>query len=332
MGEYSFVQALNRALREEMRRDERVYVVGEGVVTLGRAGQRPKITQGLFDEFGPARVRESPLSETAIAGSSAGAALGGLRPVACFNMLDFMLPALDEILAKAGMWRYEHGGSDGMSVPVVFEAYFGGGASYSAEHSRSVLVWFMHAPGLKVAVPTTPYDGYGLMKTAIRDNNPVVFLEPKLCFRRAMSSTIPEEEFTIPFGIADIKHKGDDITVVATGWMVHVALEVAAELEKEGIGLEVIDPRTLVPLDIDTIVASVRKTGKAIVVEEDNLRCGITAEIAAQIYERAFDSLEAPVERVAAEDVPVPTCPVLEREVLPQPKDITAAVRRLLGH
>lgn len=326
MREITFVEAVNEALREEMRRDDRVYIVGQG---LHRVGGPFRATSGLREEFGASRVRSAPLSETAIAGSCVGAALAGLRPIADLGLADFAFPALDEIISKAGKWRYTHGANGGMTLPIVFREIIGGYVSGASEHSQAPLGLYMHAQGLKIAVPTTAYDAKGLLKTAIRDDNPVLFFEHKLLFR--VRGPVPQEDYTVPFGLAAVRREGRDVTVVATAYMVTLALQAASRLEKEGISVEVIDPRTLEPLDTDTILASVRKTGRAVIVDEDAKRCSVGAEIGMQIVEGAFSFLKVPIQRVANPDLPVPYSPVLERAVLPSVEDIEAAIRATLA-
>ncbi len=320
MKEIRFVQAINEALEEELNRDDKVYIIGEDV-QAGTFG----VTTGLVQKFGPERIMDTPLSETVIAGAAVGSALTGYRPVAEFMFADFMYVAGDEIFAKAAKWRFIHGGT--VELPLVFMASMGGYAKLGAEHSQSPESIFMHTPGLKLAVPSTPYDAKGLMKTAIRDNNPVVYLFHKRLL--GLKGEIPEEEYLVPFGQADIKREGTDITIVATGMMVHFALNVAKELE-EKISVEVIDPRTLEPLDIDKIIESVKKTGRVIVVDEDTKRCGVSSEIMAQIMELAFDYLDAPIQRIAAANYPIPGGH-MEDYVLPQIKDIKAAVEAMAG-
>jgi len=309
------LMAINEALAEEMERDETVFVLGEDV-QQGTFG----CTTGLVSRFGPERVMDTPLAETAVAGTAVGSAMTGYRPVADMMFADFMWVAADEILLKAAKWRFLHGGK--VTLPLVFLAAIGGGMKLGAEHSQSPESVVMHTPGLKLVVPSTPYDAKGLMKTAIRDNNPVVFFYHKGLL--GLRGDVPEEEYTIPFGQADIKREGSDVTVVATALMVHHALGAAQQLEGK-VSVEVIDPRTLEPLDIDTIVESVKKTGRVVVADEDTERCGVTAEIMAQIMENAFDFLDAPVKRVAAANMPIPAG-FMETHVLPQPQDVLAAI------
>ncbi len=327
MREIAMIQALNEALREEMRRDPRVYVLGEAV---GDGAYGYRVTTGLEKEFGSERVRDTPLVETAIAGSAVGAAIAGLRPVADMMQVDFMVPALDEIMQKAGKWRYTHGANGGMSVPVVFRGACGGYASSASEHSQTPTGLFWHAQGLKLAFPSTPYDAKGLLKTAIRDDNPVVFFEHKRLY--GAKGRVPEEEYLVPFGVADVKRQGKDITVVATGYCVTLSLQAAAELAKEGIEVEVVDPRTLEPLDLNTILGSVEKTGRLLVADEDAVRCGVASEICFQVQEQAFKALKAPVGRVGNLNVPVPYSPVLEREVLPSAEKIAAGIRQVMAY
>ena len=313
-----YLMAIREALAEELERDEKVFVLGEDVQqgTFGVTGE-------LVQQFGSERIMDTPLAETAVAGAAVGSAMLGYRPVADMMFADFMWIAGDEIFLKAAKWNFMHAGK--VNVPVVFMAGMGGGFKLGAEHSQAPASTPMHTPGLKVVIPSTPYDAKGLMKTAIRDNNPVMYLYHKGLL--GLAGQIPEEEYTIPFGKADIKREGDDVTVVATGMMVQHALAAADQL-KDKVSLEVIDPRTLEPFDIDTIVESVKKTSKAIVVDEDTLRCGVTAEISAQITETAFDYLDAPVQRVAALNIPIPGGN-LEDHVLPNARDIIEAVEAI---
>jgi pyruvate dehydrogenase E1 component beta subunit len=315
MKEILYRQAIQDALKEEMRRDPKVFVLGESV----RGGSWGTTNQ-LFAEFGPDRVMDTAISETAVAGAAVGAALAGYRPVADLMFADFMYVCADEVFLKAAQWRFIHGGKQ--TLPLVFLAAVGGGALLANEHSRCPLGMVLHHPGLKLVLPSTPYDAKGLMKTAIRDNNPVCFFFHKMLL--GLKGPVPEEEYTIPFGVADVKKEGNDVTVVATGLMVQHALTVAKELEGK-VSVEVIDPRSLEPLDLPTILKSVEKTGRVVVVDEDTERCGFAAELATQIMEKAFDSLDAPIRRVCAANYPIPGGP-LERSVLPQPQQIKAAI------
>ena len=319
MREIPYLTAINEALAEEMARDETVFVIGEDV-QAGTFGT----TTGLVQRFGPDRVMDTPLSETAVAGAGIGSAMAGYRPIADFMFADFVFVAANEIITNAAKWHFIHGGK--VSLPLVFFAAMGGGMRIGPEHSQCPESVIMHTPGLKLALPSTPYDAKGLLKTAIRDNNPVVFFYHKRLL--GARGEVPEEEYTIPFGVADVKREGKDVTVVATSAMVHLALGVAAELEGK-VSVEVVDPRTLEPLDIDTIVSSVKKTGHVVIVDEDTKRCGVTAEITAQIMENAFDALDAPIQRVAAANFPIPAG-FMEEHVLPQPRDIVAAIEAVM--
>jgi pyruvate/2-oxoglutarate/acetoin dehydrogenase E1 component len=320
MKDITFVQAINEALAEELERDEKVFIIGESIQT-GAFGT----TAGLVQRFGTDRIMDTPISETAIAGAAVGSAMTGYRPVADFMFADFMYIAFDEILSKAAKWRFMHEGTQ--QIPAVFMAAMGGYLGLGAEHSQSPVSYYMHTPGLKVVVPSTPYDAKGLMKSAIRDNNAVVYFYHKALLGSV--GQIPEEEYVVPFGQADIKREGSDVTLVATGMQVQFALNVAENM-KDTVSIEVIDPRTLEPLDMDTIIKSVEKTGRAIVVDEDISRCGVAGEIAMQIVERAFDFLDAPVQRVAAKNYPIPPG-AMEKFVLPQPEDIVAAIKTVMG-
>jgi pyruvate dehydrogenase E1 component beta subunit len=321
-----FIEALNEGLREEMHRDPSVYVTGLGVHWSGGG---PSVTGGLIEEFGERRVRSTPLSEAAVAGSCVGAALAGMRPVAQLALADFVFCALDEILCKAGKWRYTHGAEGGMVLPIVFLQTMGGYVSGASEHSQSPLALYAHSPGLKIAVPTTPYDAKGLLKTAIRDDNPVVFFQHKRLL--GTQGPVPEDDYTVPFGVAKVRREGRDVTVVATSYMVTLTLKAASGLAERGVDVEVIDPLTIEPLDTERIVSSVRKTGRLVVVDEDTERCGVGAEIAMQVVERAFESLKAPVERISNPNLPVPYSRPLERAVLPSPQKIEEGILRTLA-
>ena len=315
-----FMMALNEALNEEMERDEKVFIIGEDVQS-GVFGA----SRGLIEKYGPERVMDTPLSETAVAGAALGAATAGYRPVADFMFADFMFVAANEIVNNIANWHFIHGSK--VNLPVVLFASVGGYVRLGPEHSRCPESFIMHKPGLKLVVPSDPYSAKGLLKTAIRDDNPVVFFYHKRLL--GLQGEIPEEEYTIPFGVADIKRKGTDVTVVATSYMVQLALQVAEEM-KDKVSIEVVDPRTLEPLDIDTIAESARKTGRVVIVDEDTRRCGVGAEIGMQIMENAFDSLDAPIQRVAAANLPIPGA-YMEQYVLPQPKDIVAAIEAVIA-
>ena len=320
MKQTNYRVAINEALEEEMKRDDKVFIIGEDV-QQGTFGT----SSGLVQKFGPDRVMDTPLAETAVAGAAVGAAMAGFRPVADMMFADFMYIAGDEIMIKAAKWHFIHGGK--VNVPVTIMASIGGGMKIGAEHSMCPESIIMHTPGLKLAVPSTPFDAKGLLKTAVRDDNPVIFFYHKGLL--GAKGEIPEEEYLIPFGQADIKREGSDVTVVAISRMVHHSL-AAADALKSKVSVEVIDPRTLEPLDIDTIVASVKKTGRAVIVDEDNKRCGVTSEIAAQIMDNAFDYLDAPIKRVASADLPI-AAGLAEKYVLPQQTDIIAAIEAVMS-
>lgn len=323
MSQIFYRQAVRDALREEMRRDERVFLLG---LDIGRFGGTYKATQGLWEEFGDERVRDTPLSEAAIAGAAVGAALTGMRPVAEIMYMDFITIALDQIANQAAKLRYMSGGQ--ARIPVVFRTQEGAGRSSAAQHAQSVEAWVAHIPGLKVALPATPYDVKGLLKTAIRDDAPVVFIEHKLLY--GVKGEVPDEEYLIPFGQARICREGTDLTIVALSRMVWKAMEAAELLAAEGIRAEVIDPRTVVPLDLETIVASVRKTGRLLISHEGYTRCGVGAEIATQVVEAAWGALRKPPRRVCGRNVPVPFAPAMENYVIPQTADLVAAARELM--
>lgn len=323
MRKISLRDALNEALFEEMRRDKTVFLLGEDI---GRYWEGAfKVTKGLAKEFGDERVRDTPISESAIVGAGVGAAITGMRPVAEIMFGDLTALAMDQIANQAAKIHYMFGGQ--VTVPLVVRTPFGGGVNIAAHHSQSLEAWFMHVPGLLVAVPSTPYDAKGLLKTAIRGDNPVIFCEHKLLY--PVEGEVPEEEYMIPFGVADVKREGTDVTVIATMFMVHKALEAAKTLEKEGLNVEVVDPRTLVPLDKGLIKASVKKTGRLVVVSEDCRTAGVTAEIAAVVAEEVLDYLDAPIKRVAEPDTPIPFSPPLEKHVIPDEKSIVRAVREI---
>jgi acetoin:2,6-dichlorophenolindophenol oxidoreductase subunit beta len=322
MRQITYREAIIEAMHEEMARDETVYIIGETV-----SQDVWETSKGLYDKFGKERVRDTAISEAAIIGSSVGAAIAGYRPVASMMFADFIVCGADELLNKAAKWRFMHGGRT--TIPMVVRCQAGGYSRIGPEHSQCMESFVMRVPGLKVAMPSTPYDAKGLLKTAIRDNNPVVYLEHKNLF--GTEGPVPEGEYTIPFGVADIKREGKDVTAVAIGYMVPLFLQVADLLQKEkGISVEVIDPRTLEPLDIDTIISSVKKTKHIVSIDEDTLRCGVGAEIGMQVMEKAFDYLDAPVKRVAAKNFPI-AGGVLEQYVLPQPQEMADAVMEVLG-
>jgi pyruvate dehydrogenase E1 component beta subunit len=318
----TFAQAVNEALAEELRRDAAVLVIGEDVA---EAGTPFKVLAGLVEEFGAERVLDTPISEAGITGLGVGAAMAGMRPVVDIMFGDFLTLAMDQLANQAAKAHYMSGGK--LKVPLTLRTTLGATRRSGAQHSQSLQAWVAHVPGLKVALPTTPFDAKGLMKTAIRDDNPTVVIEDKMDY--GVKGEVPTEEYTIPFGVADIKRGGDDVTIVATSSMVRVALAAAEQLESDGVSAEVIDPRTLSPLDEDTLVSSVEKTGRAIVVDEGHRRYGATAELAAVIAERAFWSLDAPVRRLGALDVPVPFSPALEDMTVPTPELVAQTAREL---
>ena len=322
MREVTIRDALREALREEMQRDKCVFLLGEDI---GRYwGGAFGVTKGLAEEFGDDRVRDTPISESAIIGVGVGAAITGMRPVAEIMFGDLSALAMDQICNQAAKIRYMFGAQ--ASVPLVVRTPFGAGVNIASHHSQSLEAWFMHTPGLYVAVPATPYDAKGLLKTAVRGDNPVLFVEHKLLY--PVKGMVPEEDYTVPFGVADIKREGSDVTIVATLYMVHKALAAAQQLDEEGINAEVVDPRTLTPLDKQAIVKSVKKTGRLVVVSEDCKTAGVSAEIAATVAEEALDYLDAPIERVAEPDTPIPFSPSLEKSVIPDERSIITAVRR----
>jgi pyruvate/2-oxoglutarate/acetoin dehydrogenase E1 component len=322
--EITLSQAINEALAEEMRRDPTVFIMGEDV---GEAGTPFKVLAGLIAEFGPERVIDTPISEAGFTGIGVGAAMTGMRPVVDIMFGDFLTLAMDQLANQAAKVHYMSGGK--LRVPLVVRTTLGATRRSAAQHSQSLHAWVSHVPGLKVAVPSTPYDAKGLLKTAIRDDNPVVFFEDKMMYQT--KGPVPEDEFTIPFGVADRKREGDDVTIVATSSMVYVALEAAGLLEGEGISAEVVDPRTTVPLDRETIVSSVTETGRAIVVDEGYQQYGVTAEIASVVAEGAFYHLDAPVQRLGARNVPIPFSPALEDLTVPTPESVAAVARSLCG-
>ncbi|SFL48260.1 alpha-ketoacid dehydrogenase subunit beta [Pelosinus propionicus] len=320
----TYKEAVRQAMQEEMRRDENVFLLGEDVGVYGGAFG---VSLGMLEEFGEERVRDTPISEGVIAGAAAGAAVTGLRPIAEIMFSDFITIAMDSLVNQAAKMRYMFGGK--AKVPMVLRMPGGSGTGAAAQHSQSLEAWLVHVPGLKVVMPSTPYDVKGLLKTAIRDDNPVVFIETKTVYNK--KGEVPEEDYAIPFGVADIKRVGKDVTVFATGVMVHRSLEAAEILAKEGIDVEVIDPRTLVPFDKETLVKSVIKTGKLIIVHEACKRGGFGGEVAAEVMEsEAFDYLDAPIKRVAGKNIPIPYCMELEKSAVPQVDDIVNAVREIV--
>ena len=322
--ELSMAEALCEALHEEMARDERVFVIGEDIAAHGGLFQ---VTAGLLGRFGAKRVIDSPISEAGITGLGVGASLVGSRPVVELQISDFLTLTMDQIVNHAAKWRYMSGGQ--VSVPLVVRGPVSNGIGMAAQHSQTLEAWFVHTPGLVVLMPSNAADAKGLLKSAIRDDNPVVIFEKRLLYSR--KSEVPLGEHTVPIGVADVKRAGTDVTVVAAGGALPMALQVARQKAREGIELEVIDPRTLKPLDTDTIVASVEKTGRLVVVNEGPLTGGFASEVVARITDLAFAALKAKPERVAALDTPIPYAAALEREVLPSLEDVAAAVDRTLA-
>ncbi len=327
MPELTYKEAVRDALREELARDERVFLLGEDIADP--FGGSYKVTLGLSTEFGPERVRNTPIAEEAIVGAAVGSAITGMRPVAEIMYVDFMTLAMDQVVNQAAMLRYMSGGQ--VTVPLVIRTQGGAGRSSAAQHAKSLEAWFCHVPGLKVVMPSTAADAKGLLKTAIRDDNPVIFLEHKMLLMSTEPEPVPDGEHLVPFGSADVKLEGGDVTLVATSRMVSRALSVARTLAGEGLSVEVVDPRSLSPLDTDTIVASVCKTHRLVIVHEAWQGFGFGAELAARVGHEAFDELDAPVERVGGADTPIPFSPVLEDTVIPNEERIAAAVRKVAG-
>ncbi|MEK4566649.1 alpha-ketoacid dehydrogenase subunit beta [Alkalihalobacillus sp. FSL R5-0424] len=324
MRELTYLEAVREAMSQEMRTNEDVFILGEDIGIYGGAFG---VTRGMIEEFGPERIRNTPISEAAISGTAIGAALTGMRPILELQFSDFITIAMDNMVNQAAKLRYMYGGEG--KVPMVLRTPAGSGTGAAAQHSQSLEAWMTHIPGLKVVQPSTAYDAKGLLKAAMDDDNPVVFYEHKLCYRT--KSEVPEEAYSIPLGKADIKKEGKDVTIVATAMMVHKSLEAAEQLESEGISVEVVDPRTLVPLDEETIVESVKKTGRLIVVHEAVKRGGFGGEIASMIAEsEAFDYLDAPIKRLGGKAVPIPYNPELEKAAVPQVQDIVEAVKDTL--
>jgi len=322
--EITFAEAIREALAEEMRRDARVCILGEDVA---EAGTPFKVLSGLVEEFGTERVVDTPISEAGFTGLAVGAAMTGLRPVVDIMFGDFITLTMDQMVNQAAKVHYMSGGK--WKVPMVLRTTLGASRRSAAQHSQSLHAWFSHVPGLKVVLPSTPYDAKGLLKTAIRDENPVVFFEDKMMYK--LKGPVPAEEYTIPLGLADIKRSGEDITIVATSSMVQVALEAAKLLEETGVSAEVIDPRSTWPLDEETLIESAKKTSRAVVVDEGYGRYGVTAEIASVIAENAFHYLDAPVKRIGAMHVPIPFSPPLEDATVPTARSVFEAARALCG-
>src|ERR1044072_1195578 len=316
-------EALNQALREELARDEKVFLMGEEVAQYDGAY---KVTKGLLHEFGGKRDIDTPITELGFAGLGVGAAMAGLRPIVEFMTFNFSILATDQIINSAAKMLYMSGGQ--FKIPIVFRGPGGSAFQVSSQHSQAIESWFAYFPGLKVVMPSTPADAKGLLKSAIRDDDPVIFIEQERMY--GMKGEVPEEEdFTIPLGVADIKREGTDATIVARSLTVPTALKAAEELEKQGVSCEVIDPRTIRPLDIKTIIESVKKTNRIVIAEESHPFCGVAAEIASEIHERAFDNLDEPVKRVSGAEVPMPYAKNLEDLAIPDVNRIIAAAREV---
>ncbi|MGA1197608.1 MAG: alpha-ketoacid dehydrogenase subunit beta [Candidatus Latescibacterota bacterium] len=319
--EMTFGEAVKEAIAEELRRDPNVFLMGEDV---GPAGTVFKVLTGLYDEFGPDRIIDTPIAEAGLVGLGVGAALTGMRPIVDVMFGDFITLAMDQIVNQAAKLCYMSGGQ--ASVPLTIRTTLGAGRSSAAQHSQSLHAWLAHIPGLKVVIPSTPADAKGLFKSAVRDNNPVVIYEDKMMY--TLKGMVPtDEDFTIPLGQADIKREGDDVTLIATSSMVHVALQAADHLAEQGIHAEVVDPRTLVPLDTETLIQSVIKTTRAVIIDEGHRGYGITGELASVVYQGAFDYIDAPIVRLGAMDVPIPFSKPLEDATIPTVKDVVQAVQ-----
>jgi acetoin:2,6-dichlorophenolindophenol oxidoreductase subunit beta len=322
--ELTISQAVNEALAEELRRDPTVFLIGEDVA---EAGHPFKVLSGLVDEFGPERVIDSPISEAGITGLGLGAAITGMRPVVDIMFGDFLTLIMDQVVNQAAKIHYMSGGS--LKAPLTIRTTLGASRRSGAQHSQSLHAWVAHIPGLKVCLPSAPADAKGLLKSAIRDDNPVVIFEDKMMY--TLKGLVPDGDHLVPIGLADVKRGGEDVTIIATSSMVQVALSAADELERDGVSVEVVDPRTIAPLDRATLVGSARKTGRVVVVDEGHQSYGASAELAAVIAEDAFWYLDAPVVRLGAMDVPIPFSPVLEDETVPTAERVADAVLRLLG-
>ena len=325
MRELTFGDAIKEALAEELRRDPTVFMLGEDIA---EAGTTFKVLNGLVEEFGTERVLDTPISEPGITGLAVGAAMTGMRPIVDIMFGDFSGLIMDQVANQAAKIHYMSGGK--LKVPMVLRTTMGAGRRSAAQHSQSLHAWYSHIPGLKVVVPSTPYDAKGLMKSAIRDDNPVVILEDKMMYK-TVRGPVPDGEYTIPLGVADVKRAGMDITLVATSSMVYVALDAAKLLDEIGISAEVVDPRTLVPLDRQTLIESVKKTSRAIIIDEGYEQYGVTAELASIIADGAFYYLDAPVKRMGAMNVPIPFSPALEDLTIPNAKDVFEMAKILCG-
>ena len=324
MSEVTYLEAIKQGMREEMQRDESVYIMGEDVAVYGGAF---KVTAGLLDEFGPLRVIDTPLSESAIIGAAIGSALMGQRPIAEMQFIDFIACGFDQIVNMAAKLHYRNG----MAVPMVIRGPSGGGVHGGPFHSQNPESWFVHTPGLKVVVPGSVKDAYGLIKSAIRDDDPVIYFEHKYLYRR-LKDELPGDDYVVPIGKANVVREGTDMTIFTYGWMVEQSMTAAAQLEEQDVSVEVVDLRTLLPLDRDTILASIAKTNKAMIVHEATRTLGVGAEVSAILAEEAFDMLDGPIVRVTAPDTPVPFSPPLEKAFLPDPEKIVAAAQQLAAY
>ncbi|MEM3732217.1 MAG: alpha-ketoacid dehydrogenase subunit beta [Candidatus Bathyarchaeia archaeon] len=323
MRELTYAEAIREALRNALIKNPKVFLIGEDIGAYGGAF---KITNGFLEEFGSERIRDTPISEAAIVGAAIGAALMGLKPIAEIMYMDFIPICLEQLANQAAKIRFMSGGK--LKVPIIVRTQYSLGRAHGAQHSQFIPAWFLQVPGLKVALPSTPYDAKGLFNQALKEENPVLYIECSLLYR--VKGPVPEEDYIIPFGKADVKKEGDDVTIVAISRMVHEALAAAKILKEKGLSIEVIDPRTIQPLDIETIVNSVKKTGRVIIAEDDHKTGGVGAEITASIIENAFDYLDAPITRVASPDIPIPFSPQLELEYMPNKDKIIQAVNSLL--
>lgn len=324
MSEVTYLESIRQGMQEEMRRDESVYLMGEDVAGYGGAF---KVTAGMLEEFGDMRVIDTPLSESAIIGAAIGSALMGQRPIAEMQFMDFIVCGFDQIVNMAAKLHYRNA----MKVPMVIRGPSGGGVHGGPFHSQNPEAWFIHCPGLKVVAPSNPIDAYGLMKGAVRDDNPVIYFEHKYLYRR-LKAELPGDDFTVPIGKAKVVREGTDMTIYTYGWMVEQSRTAAEQLAGEGVSVEIVDLRTLLPLDREAILTSIEKTSKALIVHEDTKTLGVGAEVAAILAEDAFDMLDGPIMRVTAPDTPVPFSPPLEKAFLPDPEKIVAAARRLSAY
>ncbi|MGA8903931.1 MAG: alpha-ketoacid dehydrogenase subunit beta [Candidatus Bathyarchaeia archaeon] len=324
MREITYADALREAMREEMQRDPNVMLLGEEIGVFGGAY---KVTRGLLDEFGPERVRDTPISEIAIAGAAVGLALTGLKPVAEIMYMDFLPICLDQLATQAAKIRFMSGGQ--LKVPMVLRTQYSLGRQHGSQHSQFFPSFFFQVPGLKVVLPGTPYDAKGLLKSAIRDENPVLFIECGVLYRT--KGPVPEEEYTVPLGQAEVKRKGDDVTIIGVSRLVGEALSAAKKLEEKGVSAEIIDVRTLQPLDLDTIVESVKRTSRLVIASDDVKSGGVGSEISAAVMESAFDYLDAPIMRVGCPEIPVPFSPSLEQMYMPNADKIVQAVDGIMG-